>query len=103
MDFNDTPEQAKFRAKCREWLEANAELKESKSSGHSDSSLDDHLKVAKAWQQKKYEAGWAMLHWPKEYGALKPRRLKELYGGKKKRNLMCLEAYLKLVSACVAQ
>ena len=30
MDFNDTPDQAKFRAKCREWLEANAELKESK-------------------------------------------------------------------------
>jgi hypothetical protein len=53
MDFNDTPDQAKFRAKCREWLEANAELKESKSSGHSDSSLEDHLKVAKAWQQKK--------------------------------------------------
>ena len=52
MDFNDTPEQAKFRAKCREWLEANAELKESKSSGHGDSSLEDHLKVAKAWQQK---------------------------------------------------
>ena len=53
MDFNDTPEQAKFRAKCREWLEANAELKESKSSGHGDSSLEDHLKVAKAWQTKK--------------------------------------------------
>mgnify|MGYP001181529873 CR=1 FL=1 len=70
MDFKDTPEQAKFRAKCREWLEANAELKESKSSGHSDSSLDDHLKVAKAWQQKKYDAGWAMLHWPKEFGGI---------------------------------
>ena len=27
MDFNDTPEQAKFRAKCREWLEGNAEIK----------------------------------------------------------------------------
>ena len=53
MDFNDTPEQAKFRAKCREWLEANAALKESKSGGQSDSSLDDHLKIAKAWQQKK--------------------------------------------------
>ena len=24
MDFNDTSEQAKFRAKCREWLEKNA-------------------------------------------------------------------------------
>ena len=28
----------------------------------------DHLKIAKEWQQKKYDAGWAMLHWPKEYG-----------------------------------
>ena len=52
MDFNDTPEQAKFRAKCREWLEGNAELKENKNSGHTDSTLEDHLKVAKAWQQK---------------------------------------------------
>ena len=54
MDFNDTPEQAKFRAECREWLEANAELKENKSNGQNDSSLDDHLKVAKSWQKTKY-------------------------------------------------
>ena len=27
MDFKDTPEEAKFRAKCRAWLEENAELK----------------------------------------------------------------------------
>jgi len=57
MDFNDTPEQAKFRAKCREWLEANAELKENKSSGHSDSSLENHLKVAKAWKKKNMKPG----------------------------------------------
>ena len=24
MDFNDTPKQAEFRAKCRDWLDANA-------------------------------------------------------------------------------
>jgi hypothetical protein len=27
MDFKDTPEQAKFRKTCREWLEKNAKLK----------------------------------------------------------------------------
>ena len=81
MDFNDTPDQAKFRAKCREWLEANAELKESKSSVQSDSSLDDHLKVAKAWQQKKYEAGWAMLHWPKEYGGIEASPIERIIWG----------------------
>ena len=70
MDFNDTPEQAKFRAECREWLETNAEPKENKASGHSDSSLENHLQIAKNWQKKKYDAGWAMLHWPKEYGGI---------------------------------
>ena len=103
MDFNDTPEQAKFRAKCREWLEANAALKESKSGGQSDSSLDDHLKIAKAWQQKKYEAGWAMLHCQKNMGVLKLHRSKESYGDKRKQNLMCLAVYLKLVLVCAVQ
>ena len=27
MDFKDTPEQAKFRKTCRDWLEKNAQLK----------------------------------------------------------------------------
>ena len=28
MDFNDTPDQAKFREKCRTWLENNAPYKD---------------------------------------------------------------------------
>ena len=28
MDFKDTPEQAQFRKKCRDWLEKNAEYVE---------------------------------------------------------------------------
>ena len=28
MDFNDTKEEAKFRKKCRDWLEKNATYKE---------------------------------------------------------------------------
>ena len=55
MDFNDTPDQAKFRATCREWLEVNAELKEGQSNAHGESSLDSHLKTSKDWQKK--EAG----------------------------------------------
>jgi alkylation response protein AidB-like acyl-CoA dehydrogenase len=30
----------------------------------------DFLQAAKDWQKKKYDAGWAMLHWPKEYGGI---------------------------------
>lgn len=47
MDFNDTPEQAKFRAGCREWLEINAELKADKKNVNAESSLESHLKIAK--------------------------------------------------------
>ena len=74
MDFNDTPKQAEFRAKCRDWLDANAEIKdESKPksiSSAAENDLETIIKRAKEWQKKKYEAGWAMLHWPEEYGGI---------------------------------
>ena len=61
MDFNDTPEEAAFRAKARAWLQANVpnreELKEL-----------DEIQAAKLWQKRKYDAGWACVRWPKEYG-----------------------------------
>ena len=41
MDFNDTPEQAKFRAKCKEWLDANAELKDTGKRLNVESNLED--------------------------------------------------------------
>lgn len=82
MDFNDTPEQAKFRAQCREWLEANAELKDSQSMDHiGESSLEEHLEIAKKWQKKKYDAGWAMLHWPKEYGGIEASPIERIIWG----------------------
>ena len=43
MDFNDTPEQAKFRAQCREWLEVNAQLKADQAHMNVESSLESHL------------------------------------------------------------
>ncbi|MBR9835957.1 MAG: acyl-CoA dehydrogenase, partial [Alphaproteobacteria bacterium] len=73
MDFNDTPQEAEFRKEVRAWLDANApkhlepELKRA-SFGSSGLTSEDPLKAGKAWQKKKAEAGWACLHWPKEYG-----------------------------------
>lgn len=71
MHFEDTPEEAAFRAKARAWLEANAELR-----GPDDSAADllgeradeETIQRAKEWQAKKADAGWACLTWPKEYG-----------------------------------
>jgi alkylation response protein AidB-like acyl-CoA dehydrogenase len=65
MDFNDTTEEAAYRATARAWLEANA-----KRSGPSESGLDDpsNMDEARAWQRKKAEAGYACITWPKEWG-----------------------------------
>ena len=68
MDFKDKPEQAKFRKTCREWLEKNAKLKTGVEKN--EFANINSLQVAKDWQKKKYDAGWAMLHWPKEFGGI---------------------------------
>ena len=72
MDFNDTPQEAEFRAKCRAWLEANAELKTEKTNSAKNMNVGNKslLEAAAEWQKKKYDAGWAMIHWPKEFGGI---------------------------------
>ena len=72
MDFNDTPQEAEFRAKCRAWLEANAELKTKKTNSAKNMNVGNKslLEAAAEWQKKKYDAGWAMNHWPYEFGGI---------------------------------
>jgi alkylation response protein AidB-like acyl-CoA dehydrogenase len=73
MNFDDTPQEAEFRATARKWVEANApkemhdELSQS-SLGRIRLKNKDMVEVGKDWQKKKAEAGWACLSWPKEYG-----------------------------------
>ena len=61
MDFSDTKEERAFREEAREWLGANIPTTEE---------LEglDEIAQAKLWQKRKYEAGWACIRWPKEYG-----------------------------------
>jgi alkylation response protein AidB-like acyl-CoA dehydrogenase len=73
MNFDDTPQEAAFRAEARKWIDANApkEFEEelTKSSlGRIKLRKHDIVEVARAWQKKKSEGGWVCLHWPKEYG-----------------------------------
>lgn len=73
MDFDDTPQEAKFREQVRGWIAANApkdvetELKEAPLHRFKLKNFDT-LEVSKNWQKKKAEGGWACLQWPKEYG-----------------------------------
>ena len=57
MDLNYSPEDRAFREKTRRWLEANVPTEDLKT-----------LAERKAWHRKLYEAGYAGMLWPKEYG-----------------------------------
>lgn len=73
MNFDDTPEEATFRRRVRSWIDANAPKHlepELKNPGFASNGIPSEppLAACKAWQKKKAEAGYACLHWPKEYG-----------------------------------
>lgn len=71
MDFNDTPEEAKFRAEAKEWLAANATPKsEGGVPKRRYETGAEEMKWAKEWQAKKADAGYAAITWPKELGGL---------------------------------
>ena len=66
MDFDDTPQEAEFRAEARAFLNANATLKSE--SEPVKENLEQHMARARAWQKLKSENGWACLNYPAEYG-----------------------------------
>jgi len=69
MDFDDTPDEAAFRAEARAFLSGNAKLKDRSGpvARYGDTDEGD-VDEAKAWQRKKAEAGFACITWPKDWG-----------------------------------
>ena len=61
MDFSDTPEEASFRMVVKGWLQDNVPTK------NEIAGLDE-IQYSKFWQRRKFDAGWACIRWPKEYG-----------------------------------
>ena len=68
MDFNDTPDEAAYRAKVRAWLDKNATRKSETTDAEQAKTLEELLEKSKAWQAKKAENGYACITWPKEWG-----------------------------------
>jgi alkylation response protein AidB-like acyl-CoA dehydrogenase len=64
VDLRDTPEEAAFRDEVKAWLDANLsdELRGARYGGRRFEEL------GREWSRKLYEAGYAGLTWPKEYG-----------------------------------
>ncbi|WP_321326935.1 acyl-CoA dehydrogenase family protein [uncultured Parasphingorhabdus sp.] len=66
MDFNDTPEEAEFRAEANAFLSQH--LKPKTPGALRSGGREDFLERAKAWQKTKAEGGFAQITWPKEMG-----------------------------------
>ena len=68
MDLRFTPEQERFRAEARAWLEANVP---SVSAGTGPlPSLDtaEGFEAHRAWERTMFDARWSVVSWPEEYG-----------------------------------
>ena len=73
MDFDDTTEEAAFRAEARRWLEANATLRHEGKAARVGLPTDEaaqrsHVDSCRRWQRTLYDGGWAGITWPKAFG-----------------------------------
>jgi alkylation response protein AidB-like acyl-CoA dehydrogenase len=78
MDFNDTPEQAEFRAEARGWLDRNAERREPGRIYKLRRGEEGLMPLAREWEKRKYEGGFAGIALPKEYGGRGGTRLQQI-------------------------
>jgi alkylation response protein AidB-like acyl-CoA dehydrogenase len=70
MDFSDTPDEARFRAEARAFLEENAERRKpgAVEGYRRGQDAPGALERARAFQAKKAAAGFAGIAWPQEWG-----------------------------------
>jgi alkylation response protein AidB-like acyl-CoA dehydrogenase len=68
MDFAFSPAERAFADEARRWLEANVPAAWRRD--HCWTRADDHawLEIARDWQRKLYDGGWAAIAWPREHG-----------------------------------
>ena len=62
MDIRFDDNAIAFQETIRGWLEANVPKEPMPQDP------DEAFQYRRAWQRKMYDAGWAGIHWPQEYG-----------------------------------
>jgi alkylation response protein AidB-like acyl-CoA dehydrogenase len=65
VDLRDTPEEAEFRAELRAWVDATLPADKRGGRGGAQRFEDPFVRE---WSRQLYEAGYAGLTWPEEYG-----------------------------------
>ncbi len=79
MDFNDTPEEAAFRAEACAFLAQHWEpLAPGERAAGGEPDTGSALEAAQSWQALKYDNGWAVLTWPEEYGGRGARAIESV-------------------------
>ena len=70
MDFNDTAEEAAFRAEARRWLAANAAPRAADSLLINQETGDfvQEFPKARAWQARKFDGGFGAIYFPADVG-----------------------------------
>jgi alkylation response protein AidB-like acyl-CoA dehydrogenase len=67
LDLNQTPQEIAFREEVRAWFAANVP-KDWVQRRNAEESMEARFAYLRAWQRKMFDAGWAGISWPKEYG-----------------------------------
>lgn len=67
MDLNLTPQELRFRDEARAWFAANVPKDWVKRRDEEDS-MAGRFEYLRAWQRTLYDAGWAGISWPKDFG-----------------------------------
>jgi len=68
MNLDYTPEEEAFRNQVRSWVSANLSPDWEQISPRQSENMDEWMAFLKQWQRKLYDAGWAGISWPKDYG-----------------------------------
>lgn len=68
MNFEDSPQEATYRAKARAWIAANKPDFSQLSSEERKQWHPAHKELVRRWQATKADAGYACISWPKEWG-----------------------------------
>jgi len=67
VDLNLTPQELAFRDEVRAWFAGNVP-KDWVKRRNAEESMEARFAYLREWQRKLYDAGWAGISWPKEYG-----------------------------------
>ena len=67
MDLNLTPHELRFRDEVRAWFAENVPRDWVKRRDEEES-MHGRFEYLRAWQRKLYDAGWAGISWPKDFG-----------------------------------